>query len=139
MAALLDWCHPLPCHPLLNELLDWCPPSPPSPRSTATDVFNAFHAGTSTSYLKDFEIGVIDRESSSPALQPTAKQVKSPWQTLNSRLALLLSAVQAPTPLKFRHGSTRGGAIRRTGRGLDPDLDNVLGLLVAGCFRGGVP
>lgn len=37
-------------------------------------MFNAFHAGSSTSYLKDFEIGTIDREGTSAALKPSDKQ-----------------------------------------------------------------
>ena len=43
----------------------------------ATDVFSAFHAGSSYQFLKEFEIGEIDYENSSESLRPSAKQVFS--------------------------------------------------------------
>jgi len=40
----------------------------------ATDVFAAFHAGTSFSFLKEFEIGTLDVENTSKELVVTEKQ-----------------------------------------------------------------
>mmetsp|Transcript_31813 Transcript_31813/g.75599 ORF Transcript_31813/g.75599 Transcript_31813/m.75599 type:complete len:502 (+) Transcript_31813:51-1556(+) len=42
----------------------------------ATDVFAAFHAGASTTWLKEFEIGEVDYAGTSEALAPSSKQEK---------------------------------------------------------------
>jgi len=54
----------------------------------ATDVFNAFHAGGSVHYLKEFEIGEVDRTNSDAKLTPSAKQVafEANYRKLRSRL-----------------------------------------------------
>eukprot|EP00961_Rhodomonas_salina_P062859 843967-Rhodomonas_salina.3 len=52
----------------------------------ATDVFAAFHAGTSYSFLPEFEIGVLDVENTSKELVVSEKQVGEPLAVITSGL-----------------------------------------------------